>query len=207
MMMLCGAVLLQAAGTVFIGYFDHAPKIVEYLLGLLYYTNGFIAFPTTLWLIYPVLGICFAGILRRVTDKQRFYKHVLVISTVCLIGVSIGTAAIGYNIIDYFVAYYQQSLFSTLSISCILGVSISTYYFISTFIKGSMQNIVKSISSNLNTVYIVEWLLITYTIAVKEIIGLGSLNIYLIIPVGIVVALCSIGIAWLWNRVKGKRRV
>ena len=209
-MMLCVAILVQAVGTVSIGCFDYAPKVVQYLLGLLFYTNKYISFPTALWLVYPILGICFAGILRRVIDKKTFYKTVLVISSVGLAGISIGTLFIGYDIRKYFVSaeatYYQQNLFSTLWIACILGVSISAYYFISIFVKRRMLDIVKYISSNLNAIYIIQWLLITYAIAMKEIIGLDSLPANMIIPVGIVVTICSIGIAWLCNAVKERRK-
>lgn len=207
-MMLAVAILLQAFGTIFIGSFDSAPKIIQYLFGLLFYTNSYIAFPTALWLIYPVFGICFASILRRVTDKQELYKTLLVISIVCFVGVSVGTSFLGYDIKGYFESeYYQQNLFSTLWIASILGISISVYYFISKFVKGKAQNTIKYISSNLNTIYIIQWLLITYSIAVKELVGLGSLAAELAIPVGIIVALCSIGITWLWNRVKTRRIV
>lgn len=208
-MMLCTAVLLQAIGTLFIGLFDSAPKAVQYVLGLLFFTNKYIAFPTTLWLVYPVLGICFASILRRVTDKQAFYKMILLISTIGLVAISIGTTTVGYSVGGYFTgegsSYYQQNLFSTLWIACIIGVSISAYYYISTQLKGRIEGIVKYLSSNLNTIYIIQWLVITYTIAIKEIIGLGSLPVQMIIPVGILTGLCSIGIAWLWNQFIARR--
>lgn len=206
-MLLGVAILLQAIGTVCIGLFDSAPKIVQYLFGLLFYTNQYISFPTALWLVYPVLGICFASILRRVADKQTFYKTLLMISVVCLVGISVGTITLGYDIKRFFVSvyYYQQNFFSTLWITCILGISISAYYFISKIVQGRTQNIVKYISSNLNTIYIIQWLLITYSVAIKEMVGLGGLPAGLTIPVGIVVVLCSIGITWLWNRLKARR--
>ncbi|CAH1208459.1 hypothetical protein PAECIP111892_03114 [Paenibacillus auburnensis] len=207
-MMLCIAIILQGIGTLFIGLFDSAPKVVQYVLGLLFFTNKYIAFPTTLWLVYPVLGICFASILRRVTDKQAFYKMVLLISSIGLSAISIGTTTVGYSVGRYFTgegaSYYQQNLFSTLWISCILGVSISVYYYISTPVRRKMENIIKYLSSNLNTIYVIQWLLITYTIATKEVIGLGSLPAPMIIPGGILIGLCSIGIAWLWNHSKAR---
>ncbi|WP_310603652.1 heparan-alpha-glucosaminide N-acetyltransferase domain-containing protein [Anaerosporobacter sp.] len=99
-MMLCVAFVLQAVGTLFVGSFDLLPKGVQYILGLMFYTNHYIAFPATLWLVYPVMGICFAYLLRRVDNKCIFYRRVLWTSLSVLTSVSMGSVALGMDF-DY----------------------------------------------------------------------------------------------------------
>jgi hypothetical protein len=203
-MMLCIGCALQGFGTLLTGSFDSAPKIVQYIMGLLFYTNHYIAFPTTLWLVYPLMGVCFAYLLRRVSDKLNFYRRVLWIGVVALVSVTVGSIALGIDIRYYFVSdsYYQQSFISTLWIASIIGVSISVYYFLSCLIEGRLQNTVKYISTNLNTIYIMQWLLITYSIAVKEILGLGKLAEYWVIPTGVLISIVCMFFAWGWNHLK-----
>ncbi|ADL51247.1 acyltransferase family protein [Clostridium cellulovorans] len=205
-MMLCVAFALQAFGTLFIGSFDSDPKAVQYVWGLMFYTNHYIAFPATLWLVYPVMGVCFAYLLRRVSDKDNFYRRVLWISVVALISVTVGSIALGTDVRCYFVSvgdsYYQQSFISTLWIASIIGVSISIYYYLSCFIEGRLQNTVKYISINLNTIYIMQWLLISYSIAVKEILGLGNLAGCWVIPIGVLISIVCMILTWGWNHMK-----
>jgi surface polysaccharide O-acyltransferase-like enzyme len=206
--MLCVAFALQALGTLFIGDFVSFPKSLQYILGLMFYTNHYIAFPTILWLVYPVMGICFAYLLRRVSDKNNYYRRVLCISVVALISVTVGTLSMGIDVRSYFVsvgdAYYQQSFLSTLWIGSIIGISISLYYYLSCLIKGRLQNTVKHISAKLNTIYIMQWLLITYSIAIKEILGLGNLGSCWIIPIGVLISITCIFFTWRWRRTSGR---
>ncbi|WP_099467391.1 acyltransferase family protein [Konateibacter massiliensis] len=205
-MLLCAALVFQVFGTLFIGSFDSVPKVLQYVLGLMFYTNHYIAFPATLWLIYPVMGICFAYLLRRVSDKHNFYSRVLWLSVVALISVTAGSVALGIDVRCYFVgardSYYQQNFISTLWIASIIGVSISVYYYFSCLIEGRIQNTVKYISANLNTIYIMQWLLITYSIAIKEILGLGNLTVYWVIPIGVLIAVVCMFFTWVWNHMK-----
>lgn len=198
--MLAFALILQGLGTLFIDSFNSSSKPIQYIFGLLFYTNEYISFPTTLWLIYPILGICFAQLLQNVRDKHIFYRKLCLVSIINLFIISIGTKALGYNMTDYFVDhYFQQNIFSTLWIISIVGIAISVCYLISKFLKGKILNGIKYTSTNLNTIYIIQWLLITYFIALREVIGIGYFEKNLAIPIGILIALFSIGITSLWN--------
>lgn len=203
--MLLTTILLQGFGTLFIGCFDTAPKAVQYLLGLLFYTNEYVVFPALLWHVYPVAGICFGGVLQEVSDKKTFYTRIFIGSTVTLFASSITTLALGYDLKDYFIgAYFTQNLFSTIWILSIVGISVSAYFLISTVVKGKVAAFVKYVSTNLNTIYIAHWLLITYFIAIKELIGMPALNQYWVIPVAILFIAASIGFALLWKLLKRK---
>ncbi len=206
--MLGAAFVLQAVGTLFIGSCDSVPPLLQYILGLLFYTNQYIAFPATLWLIYPIEGICFAYLLRRVGDKGKFYRNVLWISSVALICATVGSIALGYDIRYFFIgeSYYQQNLISSLWIMSIVGISIAVYYYLSClinrscFLKGRLQNMIKYVSLNLNTIYILQWLLITYTIAVKEVLGMDRLAVDWIIPVGVLISVVCMLLTWGLNQ-------
>jgi hypothetical protein len=201
--MLVTAILLQGFGTLMIGCFDAVPKAAQYVLGLFFYTNEHIAFSSFLWLVYPVAGICFGDVLQGVAGKKAFYAKIIIVSSVALIATSIAAVTAGYDLRNYFLdSYFVQNLFSSLWISSIAGISISVCYFISIVIKEKAANFVKLVSFNLNTIYIAQWLLITYSIAVKELIGLPAINKYWVIPIAILYMAASIGAALLWKLLK-----
>jgi hypothetical protein len=197
------AVLLQGFGGLMIGCFDAVPKATQYVLGLFFYTNEHIAFSAFLWLVYPAAGICFGDVLRGVADKKAFYAKIIIVSAAALIAVSIAAVTTGYDLRNYFLSSYSiQNLFSSLWISSIVGISISICYYISIVIKEKEANFVGFVSCNLNTIYIAQWLLIAYSIAVKELIGLPAFDKYWVIPIAMLYTAASMGAALLWKSLK-----
>lgn len=193
------AFLMQGIGTVCMGYFDSTPKLLQYLLGLLFHTNKNIAFPLFLWFIYPVLGIYFARILVRVNDKRKFYNRVLSVSLFVFICASIGMISQDFDLRKYFAlaneTYYKQNFHSTIWISSVVLIAVSIYYYISQSLEGKYLQTVKFISSNLNTIYIIQWLIIAYTIAVCVVFDIGKVPEPWIVPIGGIIAIVSIVLA------------
>jgi uncharacterized membrane protein len=194
--MLLTAFLLQGFGILMVGRFGTLPKAAQYIFGLLFYTNEEIAFPALLWLVYPAVGICAGGVLQGIGNKNIFYAKIAIVSTGALIALSITAVTLGYDLRECFLSsYYIQNLFSSMWILSIVGISISAYYYVSTLIKGKTANFVKFVSANLTVIYIAQWLLITYSIAIKELIGLPAFNKYWVIPIAILYTVASIGVA------------
>ncbi|MEG0340303.1 MAG: hypothetical protein RR573_10340, partial [Oscillospiraceae bacterium] len=208
-MILCVALLLQALGTLFIGFFQSAPIPLQYIAGLLFYANDYTTFPATAWFIYPALGVCFAYLLRRVNDKYRFYKSVLWMSATLLLSVTICSYAMGIEITSYFVlpSYYQQGFLSSLLNSSAVGIAISLYYYLSCLIKGRLKNVIQYISANITVIYIAQWLLIAYSFSGKELFGLPNLAPGWIIPTGVLFSIICILIMCGWNHIKSIFRI
>jgi len=80
------------------------------------------------------------------------------------------------------------------------------YYRISKVLSEKVREIVKTTSTQVNTVYITQWLLITYVIGVKELLGIGFVSDAWIVPTGIIFAFASIIIARIYTNASGKLR-
>ena len=201
-----GALVMQAAGTCVTGMFDAMPKALQYLLGLLFYTNQYVSFPSLLWFVYPAAGILFGSVLQHITDKDRFYKSITAGSAVTLTAVTVCVKAMNLDLESFFTGneYYVQNLFGSLWILSIVLIFTGICYAISKRLSERAIRRISETAASVNTIYIIQWLLITYTIAVKELAGLGYLPSAAVIPAGIAFAICSIILAKLYRN--GKER-
>lgn len=203
------AIILHAVGNLCVGHFDNSSEYIQYPLGVLLFTNKETAFPAFQWYIYPAVGICFGKLLKHVTDKDIFYRRMFVLSVAALFCVTVGCIRADVSITDMFMTedYYSQSLLTTLWCMSIVSLCIPIYYAISKAIKGRAITAVKYISKNVNTIYILQWLVITYTIGVMEILGTELFDTALGIPISIAITAVCIAISVLWNKVKQKREI
>ena len=205
---LAAALLIQAVGSLTIGMFDGLPKAMQYLLGLLFFTNNYVAFPTLLWFIYPAAGIVFASLLQRVTDKDEFYRKVTVTGLISFAAVTMGTVATNTNLLSYFMntGYYKQNLFSSMWILSVVFMFMGLYHAISKHITGKAAAWVKTTSVQVNTIYIIQWLLITYVIGMRELAGAGYVSDAWIVPTGIIMAVISILLARVYTNISDRVR-
>jgi len=205
---LAAALIMQAAGCLANGLFGNLPKALQYLLGLLFYTNKYVSFPALLWFIYPAAGIAFGSLLQRVTDRDAFYRKTGAIAAVSLAAVTMGTMATNTNLLSYFMdtSYYKQNFFSTLWILSIVLLFTGGCFFVSKRIGGKAEALIRSTSAQVNTIYIIQWLLITYFISIRELAGMGHLTDPWIVPTGVILTAVSILLARGHDRAKGKMR-
>lgn len=203
------AVILHTIGNLCVGLFDNTPEAVQYTLGVLLFTNNKIAFPVFQWFIYPAVGICFGTLLKHVADKDAFYCKMAVLSAAALLCVTVGCIRANISVVDMFMTedYYSQSLFTTLWCMSIVALCIPIYYAVSKIIKRRAVTAVKYISKNVNTIYILQWLVITYTIAAMEILGTGLFSTAWGIPISILVTLVSVAISIGLNKIKRRKKL
>jgi len=203
------AVIMQAAGSLANGMFDSMPKAAQYLLGLLFFTNDAVSFPALLWFIYPAAGIVFGNMLQRVKDKDAFYAKVMLAGVIAFAAVTAATIAAKLDLLSYFTGadYYGQNLFSSMWILSIVLVFMGICYAVSNRIPEQAAERIKIISAQVNTIYIIQWLLITYVIAVKELIGAGHVADAWVVPVGILMAVASILLAEVYTGIFKKKKM
>jgi len=201
MVILSITILLNAIGSLCIGLFDGTPEVVQYLAGLFVFTNHDTAFPAFQWLIYPAVGMCFGLMLKHVSDKKAFYRILFISGIVSLISVTSGSISTGLDVSSFFNSdeYYMQKYITLLWCMSIVAVIIPLYYTVSCKIKGKIESGVKFISKNVNHIYIIQWLVIGYSIAIMELLDMNLLPSYWGIPVGLIITGFCILLCILWN--------
>lgn len=193
---LATALLLQGIGLLFLHSFDSLPSAAQYALGLLFHTNSNVCFPLTLWFVYPAFGYCFGEYLQTVRDKKTMYGHIALLSLAGLVAISAGMIVLGWNLVDNFAlardAYYIQRLPGTLWTLCVIGLQLFVCFHISQMLSKPLADGVVFISRRLNTIYLIQWVVIPYSIVVMSAFGLPMVPAWAIGPVGILIAAVSI---------------
>ncbi len=205
------AFLLQAVGIHFVKI-HMTPGVIQNLLGILIPTGGWTSFPLTLWLVYPALGMVFGEYLMKCKDKAKAYKRILLYSAVFFAALTSALIYTGYDIrliyALYRDSYYHQSLISTLRITPVILISLTVGYFL--FRKAEKNLIGKFItycSTNLNTIYIIQWLIIAYSVAAGILIGIEkTYSPLIIISGGITVTILSIIISVPFAKLKSRKQ-
>ena len=194
--MLVTALLLQGIGLVFLHSFDKLPSAAQYALGLLFHTNPNVSFPLTLWFVYPAFGYCFGEYLQTVRDKKAMYGRIALLSVAGLVAISAAMKHMGWNVVDTFAlareAYYIQHLPGTLWTLCVIGLQLFVCFHISRILSKPIADGVGFISRRLNTIYLIQWVVIPYSMVVMSAFGLPMLSAWAIVPAGLLIAAVSI---------------
>lgn len=168
------SVVMSILGTVFHGY-DLGNEFLNCLVGLFIGTyadiqfNTASCFPLFNWFIIIVAGYCFAYILKRVTNKNRFY---LVFSSIALvvvalyIGFCIGPK-VGYFQEDFICTFHIATYDALISI-CGAVFAFGLFYFISKILPKFLISNAQSLSKLITVVYCIQWLIIGNTTVLVE---------------------------------------
>ena len=194
--MLATALALQCVGMVALHSFNGMPLAAQYALGLFFHTNSNVAFPLTLWYVYPAFGLCFGEYLQTVGDKRAMYNRIALLSAAGLAAMSAGMRYMGWNLLDNFAlagdAYYIQHLPQALWTLCVVGLQLFVCYRISLLLPKSLAEGAEFVSRRLNTIYLVQWVIIPYAIVAMVAAGLPMLPAWGIVPAGLLIATASI---------------
>ncbi len=181
----------------------------QYFLGLFFMTNKITSFPLFLWLYYPAAGMIFAYFLQRVTDKKKFYTWCFIISLIGLLLTCVIYSLCGINLKSMYELYnrefYTQSLLHYVFSTFVILIGMSVYYVLSELVKAKkVVNAVAFLGRNLDVIYIVQWIVVSYTTVVVVAAKLPKLELPYVLPVGIVLLLVSVGITKLYLDIKKK---
>ena len=191
------AFLMQAVG-IWSTRFHLKPGVVQNLLGLIIPTGKWTSFPLTVWLVYPSLGMIFGEALMKCSDKNKMYRKLMICSAVFFAAFTAGLIYIGYDIRNIYAlyqdTYYHHSIIATVWITPIVIFALGTCYYI--FGKAENTGIgsfIRYCSVNLNTIYIIQWLVIAYSVAISILLGIDKTCAPLVIlSGGIIVTVISI---------------
>lgn len=119
-------------------------------------------FPLFAWFIYPAAGMVFGGLLRRCTSTERLFAVVTPFALALFIPLTVWMGSKGLLSDENF---YQQTIFFSLytftGVFSILGVCV----LLARVLGGRILTLAGEMSRNINEIYIVHWLFISYSAA------------------------------------------
>ena len=184
---------------------------VATLLGLLLPSGEHVAFPMTLWLIYPTAGIMFGEMLKASEDRRSLYVKALIASSAFFVSYNAALICCGYDIrliyALYEGSYYYQTLISTLWILPIVMIALSLSYLVLSSIEQTLiGRFMRYCSINLTTIYIIQWLLIGYGTGVGILLGFTSTDSPIVITmIAAALMVSAVLISLICVKVKGRK--
>lgn len=165
------AFIMQAVG-IWSTSINMRPGVIQSILGLLLTTGKFTSFPLTIWLVYPSLGMVFGEFLIRCTDKDRAYRKLMIVSAAFFGAFTSGLLYVGYDIRNIYALcgdiYYRNDIISTLWIMPIILFALGICRYLSAKVeKTKIGGYIRYCSVNLNTIYIIQWIIIAYSVAIR----------------------------------------
>jgi len=196
------AIVMQAVGTILGYYLPVEKEGLNYLTGIVYSSCEATYFPALIWYIYPALGILFGTYLKRTENKDKLYLIVLLIASAVLFSLITTLSYLKFDIRRLFSiydnTYYKQTVAHVLFTGCCILIELSLVHFASKVIKiPALDRFFKFMSSNLNLIYIMQWLIIGY-ISAADILVSGRA----MIVIGLYVVALSAGLAYIVNKIK-----
>ncbi len=126
--------------------------------------SDYVCFSFCNWIIYPVVGWLFGKALKKCHDLDKFYLYLFWISLPIFLLAWAAFDAVGKNmwlILMNPVVYHQQNPVILAVYMNIIAIAISVCHLLSIhFLKFRFWNVIKHLSSELPTLYIVSWIII-----------------------------------------------
>jgi uncharacterized membrane protein len=168
------------------------------ILALLF-GNKLSFFPFFVWIVYPIGGCIFATFLIQTINKNSFYRSLLSISSIVLVGYAI--LVIGFGLPTGYeseASYYNHNMLVSVLFLAFIVFWISCVYFCSSYLNEKMLLFFKSASTLTTQIYVIHFLLIgMYTMFIHHKLGLE-----LIIPLSVATYLFSHYASYLYVRLK-----
>lgn len=166
-------------------------------------------FPVPTWFIFVVGGYLYGKALRHCKDVHKYYKIILPVSALILaiylaVAIPNGLGMMNENILYY----YQMTTFDALF--CFIGMVFvtSVYHFISLILGDKVKKVIQSISSNINRVYCIHWVIIgfldMYLISKGDTFGLSTPLVFVL---GCIIYIVSNLLAALYTKYNKKKEV
>ena len=132
-------------------------------------TSDYVCFSFSNWIIYPVVGWLFGKALKRCHNLDKFYLYLLGVSLPIFLLAWAAFDAVGKNmwlILMNPVVYHQQNPVILAVYMNIIAIAISISHLLSIHLtKFKIWNVIKHLSSELPTLYIVSWIAIGWLAA------------------------------------------
>ncbi len=187
--------------------FESTTIFGKYILALFVKSSELSYFPLFNWYIYPAMGMLSARYLKQIVSQDRWHKISLRISFAFTIGIIAGAMFYGISPIQFFTIYddiyYLVNFISALFCFNVVVLCESLFYFAFKKINSEkLDKLVFFMSDNLNTIYIIQWIIIGNVLTTLFEGGwLQPFPIWVSIPLGIIVTLIATYLAKYANKI------
>lgn len=161
------------------------------------------------------MGMVFGEYLQKCEDKKKMYTKLLAISLVIFASLTSSCLYFGIDIRNMFVLYedlyYHTSMIGTLWTMCIVMSLLAISYLVLRKLEGTkVGTFVRYCSSNINTIYFIQWLVISYTLSVLMVLDIEKTTSPLLIVLWFVISavvtiLISIPVVRIMKKIKNKK--
>jgi len=180
----------------FIGTFNHAEDM-EWDCS---------AFPLLTWFIFVIFGYLFGKLIRRCTNTDKFYAITLPISGVILVTYLVIAISNGLGMLSGEIQYYyQMTTPEALFVICGFLFAASVYHFAAKIIPEKAKAIMTRMSSNINRVYCIHWVLVGYA-SIYFVYNETEASVGFAAICGLVIYILSNILAEVYYRMKTKRK-
>ena len=160
-----------------------------------------------LWFVYPAAGMVFGEMLKKTGNMDLFYKKTLAVSITMLAAMVSIMFRTGYDIRSLYALaddlYYQQDYYHFLfTLPAVMIAFALCHLLLSGLEQTKLGRFITYSSVNLNAIYVIQWLLVTYTHAFLMLTGIETISVEAVIPIGLLITASSIGICVIWKRVR-----
>lgn len=200
-LLLAGTALAMSVAGCFLRMIDTGNTLANVVIGMFEGTTGEIiqsVFPLLNWFIFVVAGYLFGKLIRRCPNMTRLFLFIAPISSAIVFGYMAYAVPRGIGMYNY----DNELLFFHMNISdaaiCLLSALqlISICYFIVKQLPGPVINKCKKIASNLNDIYLAQWVIIHWVVgfALKGIFNIDlTTGVTLLISTAITIASVIVG--------------
>ena len=206
------ALAMSAAGS-FIRFLDIGHFVANDIAGVIFGTfdpiseDTVAAFPLLNWFIIVVAGYLYGNLLRRCTNKDRYYAIALPVSGIILavyIAIAIPTRLGMLN--GELISYYQMTTPEAVILLVGAVFATSIYYYLGKLFNEKTKAFITRMSANLNSIYCIHWVIIGWTcffFVLADYDGLGGGAVF---AVGVVLFIVANVLAAQWKKYKKNKQ-
>lgn len=176
------ALAMSVAGS-FIRCLDIGHYLLDNLAGLIFGTFDPIdefavaTFPLLNWFIIVVAGYEYGQLLMRCTDVEKYYRISFPVSGALLAVYMLLAIPNRVGMMSGEIIYFYQMTTPEAFMMLTAAVFVTgMYHFVSKPLTDKIKNVVTEMSSNINEVYIIHWLIIGWFSLVLDLAGSGGLD-------------------------------
>ena len=192
----CGSTLWNELAGLFIGTYSETDPDV------------YACFPLLNWFCVVVIGYLYAKALRRCRDLHRYYTIAFPVSALFLAVYLAVTIPGGIGLMNSDILYYYQ--FTTPEVAVLFfGMVFATglYHFISLPFSDRPKRIITRISSNINRIYCIHWILVCWISYVFEVFYYDGMQDGMTVVTAIVIFAVSVLLAEFYTRCRENKRL
>ena len=177
LMIFAVSVVLNVSGMLLSLKVDTGIYALDQLTGLFVFTTSESYFPFFNWFIYPAFGILFGSILKRVTDKKKFYLYLLMPTGILTAVYYVVSLCVDQ---PFFVSLKDAKNFSSVGFfDAVMQLFVVTFlislaFFVTGVMPEKAEKAVRFVSGNINRFYCVQWTVIVCIAVILSSIFEGS---------------------------------